>query len=550
MGLVKEAMGRILVEAARNEWSEYDVAAASYVELKRRVCSEELFLAMCTLPAYSSLIPCPSDGDEPNDTVHAAVHQNPNLDVLKQLESRLCEVLRQLRDGHIRRSEAYASMWVSCERVGLAPFGDERINESTLLWTVIRAIDRITDEDTGFDSSDYRGTLNKLACTGEVGVYTSRQIGRKAATPFDGLGVARIPEMRLNDQLSSLVFLLKEDVGTLPELVTVRPADGGGGGAADSFRIGAEFFTGAPIAGTEQDEAMVNIRPGLGSTFTIAYSQGYDDLFAPLVRQSIDNAIRHRCDILLFPEILISPGLLKVIEEYLKSPEIKDCLKLVVAGSTWYCEDGRLTGRNESTILNGRGSVVGITHKRKPFLFKTKANGGKEVVLLEALSDDVKHTCTVVDLAGIGRIVVGICKDMVSDDRTIIDLARDIRANIVLVPAFSDSIDRGFRLHFEVLAERGIAVSCLCNYCGACKAHEKKCGEPSDEVEVGYAYAPKAGEGHPRQARPDPVVFKRTKECSKSCARQLQDGNPQSCLKVVEIRQGRDGVALTIEEIA
>ena len=314
-------------------------------------------------------------------------------------------------------------------------------------------------------------------------------------------------------------------------------------GAPQRFGRGVQF-TGANIYGTDESNTLVRIHPGPGNSFTITYGEGYDSHFASLVHQSIRGAINHRCDILVFPEILISPKLLQEIRTYLKRPEVRDRLKLVIAGSTWYHDIQEHAGQNVSTILNGRGSILGTTHKRDPFIYKMK-RGTAKLALTEAIFD-TECKRTVVDVSGIGRIAVSICKDTVSDDRESIDLVRDIKANIMLVPAFSDSIQRGFYLPFTVLAERGLAVACLSNYCGACIAHEKD----SSKVEIGYVFAPEAGEGNPRQAHSNPITFYRNEECKRQCIDEFKSGNPQSCLHVVEIRKDDEDAGLTIEQIA
>ena len=103
------------------------------------------------------------------------------------------------------------------------------------------------------------------------------------------------------------------------------------------------------------------------------------------------------------------------------------------------------------------------------------------------------------DVEGIGRVITAVCKDLVSDARRPIDLARDLGGDILLAPTMSDSLDRGFGIQLKLLSARNLAVGCVCNLCSFSEAH----GNDDDEVVVSLVSIPAGGNPHPKQAEPE-----------------------------------------------
>ena len=134
--------------------------------------------------------------------------------------------------------------------------------------------------------------------------------------------------------------------------------------------------------------------------------------------------------------------------------------------------------------------------------------------------------------------MTAICKDLVSDERRPVDLVRDVKADMVIVPAMSDSVDRAFSAHFHLIAERSLALCYLCNYCGACRTHPTESEDSSSLTEVAFACAPMApNSGNPKQAKPSFVKLYRTASHQSMCAEMLEQGVPRSCLRVLELRK-------------
>ena len=109
MGTVREALHNVLEEASNNEWSEFDLAAACYAELRRYVVSDSLFLASYTQPAHMQI------------TGDGVPSQNPNLAQLENLRSSFARTLIDMRNGRLRRADAYQAMWKGCESISLIP---------------------------------------------------------------------------------------------------------------------------------------------------------------------------------------------------------------------------------------------------------------------------------------------------------------------------------------------------------------------------------------------------------------------------------------------
>ena len=135
------------------------------------------------------------------------------------------------------------------------------------------------------------------------------------------------------------------------------------------------------------------------------------------------------------------------------------------------------------------------------------------------------------DVEGIGRVITAVCKDLVSDARRPIDLARDLGGDILLAPTMSDSLDRGFGIQLKLLSARNLAVGCVCNLCSFSEAH----GNDDDEVVVSLVSIPAGGNPHPKQAEPETLAISRDSVCQRRCEEDYLAGAPQSCLWVVKV---------------
>ena len=519
LGKARNALSAILQHAACDSWLKFDLAAACYLELMNHISSEAEFIAVYNM--------------------HDGVKSNPNLPAIERLVSELSQLFVRTKENPMTAAELYGAIEEACAGLSLAPYEEEAKNEAMLLWAVILAVDDSCQYDRFWDTADYIIPMNEVAFVDEVGVYPNAQIGRAVPSFFSASRVGRIPESNLNGQLSQIFFLKKTDCMALPRIVTLLSPGQASGIPFDSLRVGLELFSGGVIADWSPTDKPIQLIHTKGNAFAITYDENYAERFAPLVRESIDHAIEAGCSILVFPEIVISPELREVIREHLRNKTFKGQLQLIVAGSAWEYVLDSTGGDNVCTLYGNDGTFLGRTYKQVPFIFQTTHDTGT-VTYIESLANPAEER-TVVDVAQLGRVVTAVCKDLVSDEREPVDLVRDVKADMVIVPAMSDSIDRAFSAHLRLIAERSLALSYLCNYCGACKTYPSKYEGPSALTEVSCACAPMApSDGNPKQAKPLLVKLCRTAGNQNACAKQLEEGVPKSCLRVLELSKSVD----------
>ncbi len=538
MGGLRKRVAAVLSDAVDEDWSRFDLAAACYSMLLDVIENEAAFISGFYL----------ADGSQ---------NPNPNLLALAELERKLAAHLAGPNGDFIDRASAYEAIRTELSSFHLEPFRSSESNEATLIWSLIKAIDRSCTEDRLLRTRDQTFPLNQVF-RDRVGVYFST-IPESVCGFFDQSRISRIPELTLNGQLENLLFydcpkdkvypglsmatrrlradgnlayrhLIRAD--QMEPIGLVHDEDsiiGGDDGREQVLRIGLELFCGAQIAGWKGTSSPITFVNTDGDNFEVEYSSNYAELFGPLVRQSIDNAVASGCDMLVFPELVVSPVLAEVISEHLGGLSNAGRLMLVVAGSGWYDRSDGCGGNNVCKLFDNRGVLLGRTFKASPVITKQEVDGGA----YERIEDlaNPGGELTVVDVEGIGRVITAVCKDLVSDARRPIDLARDLGGFVLLVPTMSDSLDRGFGIQLELLSARNLAVSCVCNLCSTCEAR----GNGNDQVTVGLVSIPTGGSPHPKQANPEIIPIHRDSVCQQRCEEDYLAGAPQSCLWVVEV---------------
>lgn len=256
-----------------------------------------------------------------------------------------------------------------------------------------------------------------------------------------------------------------------------------------------------------------------------------------MVLQSIDVAAGEECDILVFPENCIPPSTLQPIKNKLGDPSIRGRIKLVVAGSTWHPSDDGASGDNVCHLLDGAGHEIGRCYKRAAFESGSIGSG-----YVEALANP-GHEVTIVDVENLGRVVVGICRDLSSDARYVVDLARDFEAQIAIIPAMSKSVDRAFKEQAENAASQLLVSTVVCNYCGV----RPKVGEDGAPVDIGLATVPaRDGGKNPKKASSHTEWFTKDRCCQGNCRKSYESGEPTPCLMTACITADKANVGLAV----
>lgn len=247
----------------------------------------------------------------------------------------------------------------------------------------------------------------------------------------------------------------------------------------------------------------------------------------------LKTAINRKPNIIVFPEYIMSPKMLKGIQDCLKDldPNKKSDLFLVLAGTCYHWNEGR--GNNILHLLNARGTEIGSYYKSAPFLVRTeegihgqgsdascnKTNGSQThpeqqstaymrrryLEICEILSDSGKE-CALIDVDVIGRILPAICRDVI--DGYTEYLSNIFVPSFLLVPAWSRSV-ASFNTKFESLAKNIHTISLLCNCCNAVQGTDK-----TAKAETGTIVVPQK-----RETRMDISLqtIIRDKNCASHC---------------------------------
>lgn len=495
----------------------FDVAVESYLYIKRTAFSidpqltEELFIA-----EYIDDHPGESDS-------------NPNREMLLEFMSEAADRIVDFEHDKVLFSESLQLVQQRLGNLDLVPFGCDPLNEATIAWFLILAIDTAYEEVEPKRRRSTSGPLNTHSDDCGVGVYL-RCPHARLEDILQGAGLSRIPEYAFNNQLSMLTFLEKGDMLRLPHIVRL-PYEFTGhectqdigaleGQSKDNedvdsaglrLKIGVCPFTSRNITGFD-DDSLIRFKVIRGSAFTTVYDPSVDEYYDRVVQPALEVALAKGCNVVIFPEIVFAPSFHRRLRDFLKAYTDVGELFFVVAGSTWDEQERA----NIAHLYDRRGRLIGTYHKATPFLYPTSQGD-----LLEGIKRP-DESATLVDIVGLGRILPTICKDAVSEDSIAFKLARELKPQIVCIPAFSTSVDRGFDLPMKRLVERHLAVSCMSNYCAVRPAKN----------DLGYVMCP----GCEKATRPKkkaisyPESFKKD-NCESTCLGREKG----SCLQVVEI---------------
>lgn len=211
--------------------------------------------------------------------------------------------------------------------------------------------------------------------------------------------------------------------------------------------------------------------------FYIKYNEHQESKHIRAVIRLLDEAIKKEAHIIVFPEYIMSLGMLDAIRKHLRKRSIDvNHLSLVFAGTN-YAYDSNGKGNNILHIFNGNGREIGKYYKHSPFLTRcgeyvhgvrydsVDVSGIDRYFRNNEVISNPGKECTIIDLSGVGRILPSICRDAIDGDYTD-ELAKLFMPSLLLIPAWSASVT-SFNSRLSVLAETIHTSSLLCNCCNA-----------------------------------------------------------------------------------
>lgn len=241
--------------------------------------------------------------------------------------------------------------------------------------------------------------------------------------------------------------------------------------------------------------------------FSIEYT-GQADADADYVKKRIDQAAEKKADVLLLPEMLGNTEMENRISEYLQNPgwlNRGSPPALIVLPTVW---SGHT---NTACLLDGTGGVVCRQEKQYSFSLR------------ESVLEDIRPDRTVhlIHGEGVGRIVILICKDFLTEDYLSRVLA-DLKATLLLIPSYST----GYH-DFEMKLGKLLAEDCCAVWVNACSVVR---GSAPEDRRMGMVL--RTG-----KARLKSGEHVRCFGCPEECTARDCTGD---CLEVCELYYGRE----------
>lgn len=172
-------------------------------------------------------------------------------------------------------------------------------------------------------------------------------------------------------------------------------------------------------------------------------------------------------DFLIFPEMLMSNSIIESLDNISQS----ESPQIVVNGSIW--EDYS----NRSVITDARGKEIATYYKKEPFEFEKD-----DITYREYLKRDKNKKYVMLEIDGIGRIGIGICKDLVNEEFKLFH--KYIKTDILIIPAYTKSMD--LQSSAEELTQDYNCVVVVSNACSALDGKSVK----TDNKRIGFVTVP------------------------------------------------------------
>lgn len=448
---------QVLAENLRKIDSVYDLAAFCYDYLIRNVKNQARFIG-----GYA----------EENED---ARHVNPNLKRLKRLNYKVKKILMMREEHGISFHECLENVQAHLALITLEEYGNPLLNDASVPFFILLAIDRYVTEKS-VPCVD-KAPLNKGYCEDS---YIYLNVGDNILD--DAAEKNNFPNVilpyRIQNQMKHLIILEKKEIPDKmnpPQVVNLWM----------DYKEKGEIFKEKKLKIAVipfSKEKILDFPVEHGGLFHVKYKEEHLKIGVERAKQLLESAIEEKANIIIFPEYVCSQEVQDAIQNRLKDiygnkteKEKASALLFVVAGSCWTNHSN-----NVSRIFSYSGRQIGNQYKHCVY----SDLKDKEKVMVENLADPGKET-TIVDIAGVGKILIGICRDISERSSYTRVLARTFMPQFLLTPAWSRSVHNGFEEQFrEITAENHRTCSILCNCCAALNNEEQF------NTEIGLAVTP------------------------------------------------------------
>ena len=182
----------------------------------------------------------------------------------------------------------------------------------------------------------------------------------------------------------------------------------------------------------------------------------YEDIFNRCVNKDID--------FLVFPEMLMTENIIDSI----KDKDNSNLPQIIVNGSIWK------ERTNKCIVSDDKGNEIFCYLKKQPFTFE---KDGEEY--REYLDADKNKSFAILEIEQIGRIGIGICKDLINEEIKLFH--KYIGTDILIVPAYTKSMD--LQASAEELSKE---YNCIVVVVNACSAIE----DGTEKKQIGFLTLP------------------------------------------------------------
>lgn len=390
---------------------------------------------------------------------------NPNLKTLWKLENDIKDILYNNLDPDVQVKLVFDGLEKAVEC--LLPFGEERINLSSVFMAVLIGIDLYTSarvtEKYQFSSN---GPLNHPE-RAESLVYLKNNTSMLNAIRDRYRFRKEVDSGGIGDTLTVLILIKKSDLFSQCEYPRVTPLHIHEGRVKLRNQLYRQKKLKIAILPDNKPKCFKfdeNSTPG--STFRVRYMPGQEkeiQRHCDWLRMVVESG----ANLVIFPEFFISPEILAGMKDWMVNNADESWMKqsaliAVCAGTTWDEQDN-----NIMHLIDWQGIELGTYYKYSPFrALPPDAETSDTYGMCEYLTTPGKKSI-LIDIDFIGRILPAICRDVIDGSFTE-RLVKNFRPFMLVTSAYSSSV-ASFNRHYSSYASRYYVTSILCNACDAAK---------------------------------------------------------------------------------
>lgn len=222
-------------------------------------------------------------------------------------------------------------------------------------------------------------------------------------------------------------------------------------------------------------------------------------------------------DFLIFPEMLMTEEIMSSLKGYKR---LRSKPMVIVNGSIWKNKV------NKTLITDDEGMKIMEYTKKEPFQYKYR---GKKYI--EWLDKSKNKEYSILEIEGIGRIGVAICKDLINEDVKLFHKAMD--TDILIVPAYTRSMD--LQTSAENMSEEYHCIVVVANACSALA------GKVNGE-KIGFVSLPAKNGSH----RTNKVIEYTRNDCESKCEKKCL--GKKILIEFCDTMAYDDGISFKISE--